>query len=81
VTADARLARALLGYPLLVTAFRHEPCRSGGRSSHSSRRQSGDEAGGSRGHVTVVDVPMGSADVDLSRLLFMRPGVKQPENR
>ena len=82
VVADARLAKALLGYPLLVTALRHEPCRGQERSSrHSSSRPSEDNAGASRAGAMVVDVPIGSAEVDLSPLLLMRPGTKQPDSR
>lgn len=89
VTADTRLAAALVRYPLTITLVKHEPTRSSASSSAASSRagsrraSAADEEGGSggRGQQGVVDVPLGTAEVDLSPLLSQRPGPQQPNSR
>jgi hypothetical protein len=89
VTADARLAAALVRYPLTITLVKHEPTRSSASSSAASSRAGSRRAsaadeeggGGGRGQQGLVDVPLGNAEVDLSPLLTQRPGPQQPNSR
>lgn len=89
VTADARLARALLHHPLLVSVVRQEVVAGGFRTGITKGGQGagggdaitagGGISGGRKGDV--VEVPVGSAEIDLSPLLLTRPGNKEPATR
>jgi hypothetical protein len=65
VPAGAALARALLLHPLALIVSRQEVVAGAGRG----------------GEARVVDVPVGSAEVDLSPLLMARPGGEEPATR
>ncbi|KAI8475817.1 MAG: hypothetical protein J3K34DRAFT_516995 [Monoraphidium minutum] len=68
--AGVQLARALLLFPLSISVTRQEPVAGGARGG-----------GGAAAAPAVVDVPVGSAELDLSPLLAPRPGAREPATR
>jgi hypothetical protein len=75
VAADGRLARALARYPLTITAARQQPVA----AAPGARR--GGAAGTGGAGAGVVEVPLGTAEVDLTGLLLPRPGRAEPATR
>ena len=69
VVADADLARAVLRRPLAITVTRQQAVVSAGGGGRGGGGGHGAGAGAS-----VVEVPLGTAEVDLSPLLTARPG-------
>lgn len=78
--ADARLAVALLAYPLTLTVHRQEPSKqsSGGGQAQGLVVQGKGQAGASSGAAVV---PVGCVEVDLAPLLATRPGSNAPSCR
>jgi hypothetical protein len=76
VAADVRLARALVRSPLVVSAWRQQPLVT--RSGAVSGSSAGTEAAGP---ASIVELPLGTAEVDLSGLLLLRPGRAEPATR
>lgn len=69
VTADWRLGRALVAYPLVIAISKQE----------SSRHSSSNSSGGSQPQQLMV--PVGSVEVDMSPLLSLRSGAQRPSCR
>ncbi len=73
VQADERLVRAMIGYPLAITVFREEPSKRPARGSNGRDDRDAEPQ--------VAHVALGTAEVDLTPLLMVRPGSKQPHSR
>ena len=82
--ADARLAAALLGYPLVLAVYKQEPSRgpvgAGAQGQQGLMVKGRGTVGSGRGQAAEGPalVPCGSVEVDLSPLLAKRPGSSAP---